>query len=186
MGTILIVTEIQKGVIREASFELASYAQKLGGDVKSLVVGEGVKGLAEDFAKRGGGEVHVAEHAELANYSADAQTQAVLAAVSATGADTILISNTPSGWDFAPRVASALDAAFVTDAFGVEDDGGKPAFLRRVFNGKLDARLKTSADVVVATMQPGGTAAFEAPTERSVKDPDSGIHVSHTTFFQCQ
>ncbi|NNL66257.1 MAG: electron transfer flavoprotein subunit alpha/FixB family protein [Myxococcales bacterium] len=184
MGTILIVTEIQKGAIREASFELASFAQKLGGDVKSLVVGEGVKGLAEEFAKRGGGEVLVAEHAELANYSADAQTQAVLAAVKATGADTILISNTPSGWDFAPRVAAALDAAFVTDAFDVEDDGGKPTFLRRVFNGKLDARVKTSADVVVATMQPGGTAAFEGSTDGSVKDLDAGIADTRTKFVE--
>ena len=43
MGSILIVTEIQKGQIREASFELASLAQKVaaasGREVKSLVCG---------------------------------------------------------------------------------------------------------------------------------------------------
>ena len=46
MGSILIVTEIQNGAIREASFELASVARALseanGKPVKSLVVGSGV------------------------------------------------------------------------------------------------------------------------------------------------
>ncbi len=184
MGTILIVTEIQKGAIREASYELASFAQKLGGDVKSLVLGKDVKGLAEGFASKGGGEVHVAEADALADYNADAYTQAVQAAVSATGADLVLISNTPSGWDFAPRVAAALDAAFVTDAFDVEDDGGQPAFLRRVFNGKLDARVKTSGGVVVATMQPGATAAFEGSTDGSVKELDPGLGEIKTKFVE--
>ena len=32
MGSILIVTEIQKGAIREASLELAAFAQKLAGE----------------------------------------------------------------------------------------------------------------------------------------------------------
>ena len=42
MGNILIVTEIQNGKIREASYELASFAAKLGREVKSLVLGSGV------------------------------------------------------------------------------------------------------------------------------------------------
>ena len=35
MGSILLVAEIQKGAIREASYELVSFARKLGGDVKT-------------------------------------------------------------------------------------------------------------------------------------------------------
>ena len=31
MGTILVVGEIQKGAVREASYELVAFAQKLGG-----------------------------------------------------------------------------------------------------------------------------------------------------------
>ena len=46
MGNILIITEIQKGAIREASYELASFAQKVaaasGREVKSVVIGSGV------------------------------------------------------------------------------------------------------------------------------------------------
>jgi len=184
MGTILIVAEIQKGKIREASYELAGLAQKSGHDVKSLVLGQGVRNLAEEFAKKGGGEVLVAEADALANYNADAFTQATLAAVQASGAGILLISNTPSGWDFAPRVAAALDAAFVSDAFAIEDEGGQPVFLRRVFNGRLDARVKTKGTPVVATIQPGATAPFEGSTDGKVTDLDPGIGECKTKFVE--
>jgi electron transfer flavoprotein alpha subunit len=172
MSTILIVTEIQNGAIREASFELASVAHKLAGEsgatVKSLVAGKGVSALAQEFAKRGGGEVYAADHELLANYSAETLCAAIRAAVDASQADLVLISNTPSGWDVAPRLAAALDAGFVSDCFSIASSGGKPVFHRRVFNGKLDATVAATASRVVATVQPGATAAFAGTASGSV------------------
>ena len=87
MGTILIVAEIQGGKIREASFELASVAQKLaaagGHQVKSLVAGKGIAALAEEFAKKGGGDVYAADHEALANYCVETASRAIRAAVDA-------------------------------------------------------------------------------------------------------
>ena len=59
MGSILIVAEIQKGAIREASYELVAAAQGIeGGEVNGLVIGSGVGDLASEFAsKRGFSEV---------------------------------------------------------------------------------------------------------------------------------
>jgi electron transfer flavoprotein alpha subunit len=187
MGTILIVAEIQKGVVREATYEIATIAQSLAGagyEVKSLVAGQGIKDQAEALAKRGGGEVFVAEADALANYNADAFTQATLAAVKASGADLVLISNTPSGWDFAPRVAAALEAGFVSDCFDIEDEGGSPVFLRRVFNGKLDARVKSKGGVTVATIQPGAKGAFDGSTDGKVTDLDPAIGECKTKFVE--
>ena len=66
MSTVLIVAEIQNGAIRESSYELAAFAQKVagetGGSVKGLVAGQGVDALAEEFAKKGGGEVYAAAY----------------------------------------------------------------------------------------------------------------------------
>ena len=72
MGSVLLVAEIQKGKIREASYELASFASKLGRDVKSLVLGSGVAGEADAFAAKGGGEVLLVENEVLADYNVDA------------------------------------------------------------------------------------------------------------------
>jgi electron transfer flavoprotein alpha subunit len=124
-------------------------------------MGQGVQAAAEELAKKGGAEVYVAEHELLANYNVDAAHAAVKAAVAAASPDLVLLSNTPSGWDLAPRVAAALDAGFVSDCFNVEAEGADLVFLRRFFNGKLDSRLRATSLPVVATMQPGATATYE-------------------------
>ena len=173
MGSILIVAEIQNGQLREATYELAAFAQKLAGasgrDVKSLVMGQGIAGQAEQLSKRGGGTVYAAEHALLQNYGAETASAAIRAAIAASGADVVLISNTPSGWDVAPRIAAALDAGFVSDCFAIDFADGHLSFKRRVFNGKLDAVISTSADKIVATVQPGATAPFSGSTAGSVE-----------------
>ena len=172
MGTILIVAEIQGGKIREASFELANIAQTLAKagshQVKSLVAGKGAAALAEEFAKKGGGDVYLADHESLANYCVATAASAIRAAADASSAEIILLSNTPSGWDVAPRIAAALDAGFVSDCFKLELEGGKLAIHRRVFNGKLDAKVTVSSPRVVATVQPGATSPFAGSTTGKV------------------
>jgi electron transfer flavoprotein alpha subunit len=185
MGSILIVTEIQKGAIREASYELAAFAQKIaaGRTIQSLVLGSGVAGDAETFAKKGGGQVFYVDKPELANYNVDAWTRAVRAAVEATSADLVLISNTPSGWDYAPRVAAALDAAYLSDVFNIEP--GEPLqFVRRVFNGKLDARVVPAAGRVVASVQPGATPAFTGTTDGSAKELEVDLGTPRAKFVE--
>jgi electron transfer flavoprotein alpha subunit len=172
MGGTLVVTEIQGGRIREASYELAAFAQELAGSgrkVASLVMGTGVSGQAEELAKKGGGKVYLAEHPALASYTAEGAAAAIKAAIQASGADLILVSNTPSGWDVAPRIAAALDAAFVSDCFHVSAGADGLTFKRRVFNGKLDAKITTKSEKVVATVQPGARAPFTGSSEGSVE-----------------
>ena len=59
MGSILVIAEIQKGKVREASYELVSFARKIGAatnrEVKSLVMGQGISASAEELSKKGGG-----------------------------------------------------------------------------------------------------------------------------------
>lgn len=172
MGTILIVGEIQNGKLREATLELVSFARQLapalGADVKSLILGHGVTAQAEELSKKGGGEVLLADHELLANYGVDAYNRVVRAAIARLKPDVVLLSNTPSGWDLAPRLAAGLDAAFVSDAFAIEVEQGKPVFVRRVFNGKLNARVAVTSLPVVATLQPGAVAAHTGSEAGSV------------------
>ena len=108
MAKTLIVGEIQKGALRESTLELVAIARKLGGEVTSLVIGSGIGGVAEDLAKKGGGRVLAADDASLANYTADGHARAIRRAIDAEKPDLILISNTPSGWDVAGKLAAGL------------------------------------------------------------------------------
>ncbi len=188
MGNILVVAEIQGGEIREASYELASFANALaatsGRGVKSLVVGSDVSSAAEEFSKKGGGEVFVADAEVLGNYNVDGFKAAIRAAVEAADADLILISNTPSGWDVAPCIAAGLDAAFVSDCFKMDYLDGVFVFHRRVFNGKIDAEISTAGDKIVATVQPGATAPFEGSTEGSTSNLDVSLEGLRAKFIE--
>lgn len=173
MGNILIVAErTAGGVIRESSYELVTFARKIadssGRAVHSVVIGSGIGDLASTFASKGGGVTHVADDAALAAYNVDGYTRAIRAAVAAADADLVLISNTPQGWDVAPRIAAGLDAAYVSDCFRIEANGDALTFHRRVFNGKLDAQLST-AGMTVATVQPGATEAFSGSADGSTQ-----------------
>ncbi len=172
MGNILVVTEIQNGTIREASFELVSLARKLaeggGREVKSLLIGSGVADTAAEFAGKGGGETFVADDPALANYNVDGWNKAIRAAIEAADADLVLLSNTPSGWDIAPRIAAGLDAAFVSDCFNAEIQDGKLVAFRRIFNGKLDAQLTCGEGPAVLTVQPGANDPYDGSSDGAV------------------
>jgi len=188
MGSILIVAEIQNGKVREASFELASIAQRVastsGREVHGLVYGQGVDAQAEAFAKKGGGTVHVVDSELVAHHNAEAANIVIKAAIEASGADLVLMSNTPTGWDVAPRTAASIDAGFVSDCFNVEAEGDQLVFHRRVFNGKLDARMTSAGGRVIATIQPGATGAFEGSTDGSVSKLDASIGELKTRFIE--
>lgn len=175
MSTILVVAETSGGKTREASYELLTLARSLaesgGHDVKGLVIGSDVGNAASDFASKGAGETYVVDSPDLANYNVDGYNAAIRAAIDAAGAELILLSNTPIGWDVAPRVAAGLDCAFVSDCFKIEDEGGSLKFVRRVFNGKLDAELSAEG-TVIATVQPGAFAKYEGSADGATKPLD--------------
>ena len=187
MGSILIVAEVQDGAIREATYELVTMARGIadasGRDVKSLVIGSGVGDLASELASKGGGETLVVDDASAANYSVDVWTTAIRAAIEASGADLIMISNTPSGWDVAPRIAAALDSAFVSDCFAISADGDGLSFRRRIFNGKLDADL-TAAGITVATVQPGAIEVVEASSDGGSKSLEVDLSGAKAQFVE--
>jgi len=187
MGNILIVAELQAGKIREASYELVSFARQVaeagGREVKSIVIGSGAADAAAEFASKGGGDTYLVDNDAVANFNSDAFTRAIRAGVEAAGADLVLISNTPAGWDVAPRVAAGLDAAYLSDCFNIE--AGDPLkFHRRVFNGKLDAAMSAEADVVVVSVQPGATDPFAGSSEGSVSNLEVDLGDLGTRFIE--
>jgi len=184
MAKILIVGEIVNGAPREATLELVSLARGLGGELVSLVLGKGVGGAAEDLSKRGGGKVLVADDAALEHYALDAYAGVIRAAIEAESPQLVFLSNTPTGWDVAPKLAAALDAAIITDAFKVVADGASFVFTRRMFNGKFDATLRSSAPLILATVQPGAVDAYSGGEAGQVEALSVGSLESRTKFLE--
>ncbi|MEE2704153.1 MAG: electron transfer flavoprotein subunit alpha/FixB family protein [Myxococcota bacterium] len=184
MSKTLIVAEIQNGALREATLELVALARKVGGELVSLVIGSGLSGQAETLAKQGGGKVLLADAPTLADYTSDGWADAIQRAVAAEAPDLILISNTPSGWDVAPKVAAALDAGIITDVFNIENDGGELAFTRRLFNGRYYGRYRIAGSPRIATVQPGAIAAYEGSDDGSVEPLEVDSAASRSEFVE--
>ena len=184
MAKTLIVAELQAGGLRESSLELVAMARGIGADVVSLVMGSGVSGAAEELSKKGGGKVLCADDAGLENYTADAYASVVRKAIDAESPDLVLFSNTPSGWDMAPKIAAALDAGIVSDVIRIEQDGDEPVFVRRMFNAKFDARLRIAGTPRLATVQPGATEPYAGGEEGSVESFDASGSTSRTRFVE--
>jgi electron transfer flavoprotein alpha subunit len=187
MGNVLVVAETAGGGIREASYELVNIARSLaeasGREVKGLVIGSGVGDAASEFASKGAGETFVVDNEATANYSVDAWNKAIRAAAEKADADIILISNTPTGWDVAPRIAAGLDCAFASDCFKVEAEGGKVLLTRRIFNGKLDAQLSAEGKVV-ATVQPGATDPYSGSSDDGTTALDVDLSGLRAKFIE--
>ncbi len=184
MAKTLIVGEISKGALREATLELVTLARKLGGDVASLVIGSGVGGVAEDLAKKGGGKVLLADDPSLANYNLDGWERAIKKAIDAEKPELILISNTPIGWDVAGALAAGLDCGIASDVIRIEPDGADLVFVRRMFNAKFDARVRVTGTPRIATVQPGANEAYAGGESGSVAKLDGVGGDSRTKFAE--
>ena len=107
---VLILAEHEDGALRDTSFELLGMAHRLAGeagwsgetDVKALLLGAGIEGLADELAGRGASEVIYAEGDSVENYTSGAYGRAVESVVKDESPELILISHTPNGWDLAP------------------------------------------------------------------------------------
>ncbi len=184
MAKILIVGEKQKDGLREATLELVTLARGLGGELVSLVIGSGVSALGEELAKKGGGKVLVADDPALENYTIDAYAGAVRKAIEAESPDLILMSNTPRGWDLAPKLAAALDCGIASDVIRIEEDGGDLVFIRRVFNAKFDARQRVAGSPRMATVQPGAVEAYAGSEAGKTEALDVSGLESRTKFVE--
>jgi electron transfer flavoprotein alpha subunit len=184
MPKTLIIGEIQNGAVREATLEMVSFARKLGGDVVSLLAGSGIQAAAEELSKKGGGKVLLADDPALENYAADAWASVIRQAVQSESPDLILISQTPVGWDVAPKVAAQLDVGILTDVFKIEEQDGDLLFYKRVFNGKFDGQFRIAGTPRVATVQPGATPAYEGSEGGSVEALSVSDTSSRTKFVE--
>ncbi|MCE2392084.1 MAG: electron transfer flavoprotein subunit alpha/FixB family protein [Proteobacteria bacterium] len=182
MSKTLIVAELQNGAPREAALELITQARGLGGELVSLVIGSGVAEAAEDLAKRGGGRVLAADDAALADYTSGAYAQAIRRALDQESPDLLLLSNTPIGWDLAGKLAAALDAGVATDVVRIEQEGDDLVFIKRMFNAKLDSRLRVTGSPRIATVQPGACEAYAGSDAGSVESLDVSGCGSRTVF----
>ncbi len=155
---VLTYIESRGGKVRGAGLEALTMArgiaEKLGGSLSALLVGEASGDLAASLGKYGAGKVFTVEGADFSGYSPEAYREAVLTAMKASEAGVIIMSATSLGKDLAPVVAARLDAAFLPDCTALEVESGKLIVRRPVYAGRCLITLSSESFPVVISLRP--------------------------------
>ena len=109
----LLVGEYRDGRFLESSYELFGFAAQLGAEAAMVLVGRA--GELPQY----GGKLYLADAGKYGAYNPDLHKKLVLAALEREKPDYVVFLHSSYGWDLAPRVAAALEAAQVSEVVAV-------------------------------------------------------------------
>ncbi|HEY5674270.1 MAG TPA: electron transfer flavoprotein subunit alpha/FixB family protein [Malonomonas sp.] len=141
----LLVGEYREGKLLESSYELVGFAKKLGIEFEFFLVG------SKDQVPQVDGKLYLADAATAKEYNPALHKQLIVAAAEKAGAETVVFLHSSYGWDLAPRVALALNAAQFSEVVEANAEG----YLLPACNAKLRRRVKATTGKTVVTLQVG-------------------------------
>lgn len=172
------------GTAKNVSIELMTpgrmMADKQGGALVAIVIGNDAAAAVNAAASHGADKVLVVEGSEYAHYSTDAYAAALCALVQKYGPTSILIGATNNGRDLGPRVSCRLRTGLTADctALDIDEESGNVAWTRPAFGGNLMATiLCPDHRPQIGTVRPGVFKKCEE-TEASAEVIREDIHVA--------
>ncbi|NQW03690.1 MAG: electron transfer flavoprotein subunit alpha/FixB family protein [Acidobacteria bacterium] len=136
---IFVIAEQKDGTLNRASWEAVVAAQQLGGPITIVVPGASVAGSASELAAADVAGVIALEHDALSAYTPDGFVAALAALITAESPSHVVLPHTYQTRDFAPKLAARLKAPLAADCVGVKAYEGGQAFVRLMFQGKVNA-----------------------------------------------
>src|SRR6266699_5565499 len=148
--TILVVIEQREGTLNRVSWETISAGQAIAAatrwTLEAAVVGAKVAELASEVAAKKVAKAYAVESPKLEPYTPDAFVAALKQFITAKQPKLVLMPHTYQVRDFVPKLATAMGRTVISDCIGFKHDGGKPAFTRQMFQGKLAADVSFTSE----------------------------------------
>ena len=164
--SILILAEHNNEQISSATLSCLSAAQKIGGDIHVLVVGQNCATAASAAAEFEGVTKVLCADADAYAYQL-AENVAPLVAEQGKAYGHIMVPATANGKNIMPRVAALLDVGMVSDVIAVES---ADTFKRPIYAGNAVATVQSSDAIKVLSVRvsafdtaaaSGGSASVE-------------------------
>jgi len=148
--SVLVFAEHQAGKLSRPTWEAVAagqhLAQQLGGTVSAALLGHQIAPLASELAALDLQEVLCVDSPSLADYTPDGYTGALREIVEQQKPRFIVFSHTYLVRDFAPKLATSLQQALVSDCLGYRKEGERLIFVRQVFQGKFVADVEFAGE----------------------------------------
>ncbi len=123
MAKTLVFLEHHGDELQKGSLGVLAKASQLGGDVAGVVIGSGVRALAEGAGKFGASTVYVAEDPKLESPLPQPRVDVLARLVRDEGFDNVLFAQSVLAADIAGALAARLDAGLNWDLVDVSADG---------------------------------------------------------------
>ncbi|MFX0177240.1 MAG: FAD-binding protein [Candidatus Hodarchaeota archaeon] len=168
-----VIAEHYKGEIHKVAYQLLGKGRKLADQLKVdltlVILGNVFDDKLEEFGQFGADEVIYIKSSILKDYYSDLYVNSLTNLISECKPEIILIGATPTGRDFAPRVAKRLNAGLTADCTGLDIEENTRNLLqtRPTFGGNIMATIRTpTSRPQMATVRPG---IFKANKEYNKK-----------------
>ena len=146
---ILIVIEDNRGLVHRMSKEAIAGAQKIGGSITALVIGENSDAISSEISSIDIDKILVVKHELVSSYNSDGYTEVIAQVIQSTDPDMVVIGHTYQTRDFMPRVSARLDIPFIPDIIYVEHD----SYTKQVLNSKLNCSVLSSSNKKILSFQ---------------------------------
>lgn len=164
MAQILVLVDVQGGVVTKATTELLTLARSLG-EPAAVVLGPtgGYDAIADTLAAFGAASAHVAEGAPVADHGAAPKAEILAQLVADSAPVAVLISSTVEGKEIAGRLAVRLGSGVITDAVEVvATDADGLLATQIVFGGSTVVHSRVVGGIPVITVRGGAVTAEPA------------------------
>jgi len=168
-----VVAEHYKNKIHDVAYQLLGKGRELANilntDLTFVLLGHNFDDKLEEFGHYGANKVIYVRSKILKNYYSDLYVRTLTELIQDFKPEIVLIGATPTGRDFAPRVAKRLNAGLTADCTGLDIDAETRNLLqtRPTFGGNIMATIRTpNSRPQMATVRPG---IFKAPEKTNRK-----------------
>ncbi len=150
----LLVAEYRGGKLLNSTYELVAFAEQLGAESAMFLVG------SDSALPQYDGTLYLADAGKYSEFNPAVHKQLLLDAIAKEQPDLVVFAHSSYGWDLAPRISLAMNAAHVSEVVAIVD--GVP--IAPVCNSKLRRDVKAKTAQMVLTLQGGAFSLENEPT----------------------
>lgn len=157
-----VIAEHYKSRIQKITYQLLSKGRELatilGVNISLVLLGDKFENILQEFGNYGTDEVIYVNSPILQNYYSDIYVKILSELISKHKPEVILVGATPTGRNFAPRIAKRLNVGLTADCTGldVDPETGNLLQTRPTYGGNIMATIRTpTSRPQMATVRPG-------------------------------
>jgi len=181
-GNIWVIAEQSRGQLSEITYELLALgrdlADGLGTKVQAVLLGHGVKGLADQLGAAD--EVLYADHPALADPSPEAYTEALALLAWERQPASLLVPATNAAWEILGSLPAQLEAPFANQCRDVRVVDGRIEAHCLVAGGKMEACVVAAATPTILGIMPGARRADDGRAEQAPTVEEVALQLSES------